>query len=50
MSLDILFDSERYLSRSKESNNQGIKVHAQKYLKAIPFCHKKKTKKQVGSP
>ena len=45
MSLDILFDSEWYLSRSKESDNQGIKVHAQKIFKSYSFLSQEKNKK-----
>ena len=43
----ILFDSESYLGRSKEYNNQGIKCRSREHLKA-PFCYKKNKNKNLN--
>ena len=51
----IFFDSEPYLSRATESNNQGIKVQVKRTFKSYSFLLQNKNKykykkKQIGSP
>ena len=41
----LFFDSELYLCRSKESNNQGIKVQVKGTFKSYSFLSQKKNKK-----
>lgn len=44
-SLGMYLNSEPKLSKSKEFNNQGIKVQVKRTFKGFSFCHQKGNKK-----